>query len=119
MRSIFSGDIKIEGDMDVGRKFQALFEQLDPDFEEALSNYTGDVIAHKTGQVFRSGHDWGQETLRTLQLNTSEFLQDETRDLPAQPEIDIFFKHVDELRSDADRLDARIVRLKQYLLDNP
>lgn len=118
MRSIFSGDIKIEGDMEIGRKFQHLFEQLDPDFEESLSHFTGDIIAHKTGQVFRSGHGWGQESLRTLQLNTSEFLQDETRDLPAQPEVDIFFRKVDELRSDFDRLDARIARLEQSLLNS-
>mgnify|MGYP002525045531 CR=1 FL=1 len=113
MRSIFSGDVKIAGDMETGKRFQRLFEQLDPDFEEVLSNFTGDVIAHKTGQVFRAGHAWGRETLNTLQMNTSEFLQDETHDLPPQPEVDIFFKKVDELRSDFDRLDARIKRLQQ------
>lgn len=113
MRSIFSGDVKIEGDMDTGRHFQRLFEQLDPDFEEALSHYTGDIIAHKTGQIVRTGYDWWQNTLDTLQLNISEFIQDETRDLPAQPEVDILFRQIDELRSDFDRLHARIERLQQ------
>ena len=115
MRSIFSGAVKIEGDMATGKRFQRLFDQLDPDFEEQLSHYTGDVIAHKTGQIFRSGHAWGQATLTTLQLNISEFLQDETRDLPPQPEVDIFFKKVDELRSDFERVAARVNSLQQTL----
>lgn len=113
MRPVFSGDVSIEGDMDTGRRFQRLFKLLDPDFEEVLSHYTGDIIAHKTGQLIRASHDWGQDTLSTLQLNISEFLQDETRDLPAQAEVDILFRQVDELRSGYDRLHARIARLHQ------
>jgi Uncharacterized protein conserved in bacteria len=49
MRSIFTGDLKISGDMAVGRNFQRFFKQLDPDFEERLSQYTGDIAAHQLG----------------------------------------------------------------------
>ena len=118
MRSIFSGEITITGDMQTGRKFQALFDKLDIDLEEVLSHYTGDVVAHGLGRLFRAGRDWGLETLESLKLNTTEFLQEETRDLPAVPEANIFFRQVDELRSDYDRLNARCERLQALLRKN-
>lgn len=112
MRSIFSGEVRIEGDTQVAQKFQQIFDKLDIDLEEKLSQFTGDIIAHKIGNLFRSGQNWSQESLDTFKLNTKEFLQEETRDLPAGPEADIFYQQVDKLRADFDRLDARIKQLK-------
>ena len=112
MRSIFTGDLKISGDMAVGRNFQRFFKQLDPDFEERLSQYTGDVAAHQLGNVVRSSFRYKRDALKTLQLNITEFLQDETQDTPSGPEVDVFFKQVDELRSDFDRLVLRVNRLQ-------
>jgi len=115
MRSVFSGEVKIEGDMQTGRKFQELFAKLDIDLEEKLSQFTGDIIAHKTANFFRARQNWSKDSLETFRLNAKEFLQEETRDLPAAPEADIFYAQVDELRTDFDRLQSRIDRLKSTL----
>ncbi len=115
MRSIFSGEVKIEGDMHTGRKFQELFANLDIDLEEQLSHFTGDIIAHKVGQFFRAGQNWSHESIESFQLNLSEFLQEETRDLPAKAECDIFYRQIDELRTDFDRLQSRVKRLQKHL----
>jgi len=112
MRSIFSGEVTIEGDTHLAHKFQQLFDKLDIDLEEKLSHFTGDIVAHKIGNLFRSGQNWTEETIETFRLNSKEFLQEETKDLPAGPEADIFYHQVDTLRSDFDRLSARIDRLK-------
>ena len=111
MRSVFSGEVKIEGDMQTGRKFQELFAKLDIDLEEKLSQFTGDIIAHKVANFFRAGQDWSKDSLETFKLNAKEFLQEETRDLPSLPELDIYYAQVDELRTDFDRLQSRIERL--------
>lgn len=110
-RSFFSGEVLIEGDLSVGHQFQKLFEQLDIDLEEPLAQVTGDVIAHKIGHFFRGAHQWHQESLSTLQLNVSEFLQDETQDLPPAPEINMLSEQVDQLKEDFDRIEARTKRL--------
>jgi len=115
MRSIFSGEVKIEGDIDTGRKFQELFAKLDINLEQQLARYTGEGIAHNISQFFRSGQNWSKESVETFWLNASEFLQEETRDLPAGPEVDIFYAQVDELRTDFDRLQSRIERLVKTL----
>ncbi len=115
MRSVFSGEVKIEGDMQTGRKFQELFAKLDIDLEEKLSQFTGDIIAHKVANFFRAGQSWSKDSLETFRLNAKEFLEEETRDLPSAPEVDIYYAQVDELRTDFDRLQSRIERLKNIL----
>ena len=117
MRSIFSGEIKIEGDMNTGQKFQELFAKLDINLEQLLARYTGDSIAQNISQFFRNGQNWSNESIETFRLNASEFLQEETRDLPAGPEVDIFYTQVDELRTSFDRLQSRVERLENKLLN--
>lgn len=112
MRSIFSGEVEISGDIHLAHKFQQLFAQLDIDLEEKLSHVTGDIIAHKIGNLFRTGFNWAEESVTTFKLNSKEFLQEERRDLPAEAEANIFYQQVDEIRADFDRLSARIAQLK-------
>jgi ubiquinone biosynthesis protein UbiJ len=59
--------------------------------------------------------DWQQESANTLKLNITEFLQDESKDLPPAPEINIFSQQVDQLKEDFDRLEARVTRLNDTL----
>ena len=112
MRSIFSGEVKIEGDMDTGRNFQELFAKLEFNLEQQLARLTGDNMAHDISRFFRAGQNWSKESIETFRINASEFLQEETRDLPAGPEVDIFYAQVDKLRTDFDRLQSRIERLE-------
>ncbi len=112
MQSIFSGAVTIEGDMHTGRKFQQLFAKLDINLEEKLAQYTGDKVAHHISQFFRASYNWQQDTLETFKLNITEFLQEETRDLPAVPEIEPYYRQVDTLCTDFDRLKSRVERLE-------
>lgn len=116
MRSVFSGEVKIEGDAQTGKQFQELFKKLDINLESLLAQYTGDQLANRIGQFFRSGQAWTKETVETFKLNTAEFLQEETRDLPAKPEAEIFYHDVDDCRTACDRLESRIERLTKTLI---
>ncbi len=51
---------------------------------------------------------WHEETLKTLQLNFAEFLQEETRDLPARAEVDLFNLQVEKLESDVKKLEEKL-----------
>ncbi|MGZ8144061.1 MAG: ubiquinone biosynthesis accessory factor UbiJ [Methylosarcina sp.] len=115
IRSVFSGEVKIEGDIHTGRKFQELFDKLDINLEEKLSHYTGDRVAHRIARVFRSSQNWVKDSVETFRVNLTEFLQEEIRDLPAVPEMDIFYQHIDELRTAFDRLQSRAERLEMIL----
>ncbi|MEY4210448.1 MAG: hypothetical protein RLZ92_828 [Pseudomonadota bacterium] len=115
MRSLFQGDVRIEGDTQVAHKFQSLFAKLDINFEAKLARYTGESFAQQFGSLFRSSRDWSQQSLTNFKLNLQEFLQEETRDLPAKPEAEELFQQIDASRSDFDRLNARIDRLQNSL----
>lgn len=115
MRALFSGEVTIEGDTNTGRKFQELFAKLDINLEAKLARYTSDNFAQQISGFFRSGQNWGKDTLETLRLNTMEFLQEETRELPPAPEINIFYRQVDKIRTDFDRLHSRVDRLAKVL----
>ena len=63
--------------------------------------------------LFNAGKSWHEETLRTLQLNAVEFLQEETRDLPASAEAEMFYQQVAQLERDAQILDDKLKEKSQ------
>jgi ubiquinone biosynthesis accessory factor UbiJ len=119
MQSAFSGQVHIAGDVHTGRAFQQLFEKLHVDMEEQVSHVTGDVIAHQIGRLLRGGQRWGHNVVENLRMDIAEFLHDESRDLPPAPELEIFFRKIDALRNDYDRLQARLERLEKTLSTAP
>lgn len=119
MNAFFSGEVTMEGDTHTGRKFQELFDKLDINLEAKLARYTGETVAYNLAEFFRAGKNWSKESLDTFKLNSTEFLQEETRDLPATPEADIFYAEVDELRTNLDRLQSRIERLESRYSESP
>jgi ubiquinone biosynthesis protein UbiJ len=112
MRSLFKGEVRIEGDTQLARRLQRLFEKLDINLESKIARYTGDAFAQRLTTLFRSSRDWTQQSLTTFRLNLEEFLQEETRELPAKSEAELVFRDIDTCRSDCDRLSARLDRLE-------
>lgn len=112
---LFGGDVEVQGDMHLGQRFGEILKGLDLDWEELLSKVMGDVLAHKLGNVVRSGMQWGSTTADTLGKDLAEYMHEESRMLPQQTEINDFLSAIDEFRSDVDRVEARIKRLFQKL----
>jgi len=110
-----TADIRVEltGSVSVGQQFQQLIADIEPDWEEKASRLVGDVAAHELGRLFRAARTWALEAREAWEANLGEYLQEERRDLPARAEVAHFFEGVDELRSDLDRLAARIRRLER------
>lgn len=107
------GEISVEGDSAVGQQFQTLLARLNIDWEEHLSKVVGDALAHQLGTLWRGFHDWRKSAATTLLHDGGEYLQQELQALPPRPAVESFLSAVDVLREDADRLEARIVRLRR------
>jgi ubiquinone biosynthesis protein UbiJ len=114
-QSMFKGRISLDGDAEVGQKFQRIIGGLDIDWEEHLSRLTGDVIAHQVGNLARGFFGWTRDAASNLGRDGAEYLQGELRLTPTRQEAEIYFSAVDELRSDCDRLEARVQRLRKTL----
>jgi len=109
--ALFKGAVDIKGDTETGQQFQDILANADWDWEEQLSHITGDVVAHQTGNLARKSGQFINNSLATLEQDISEYLQEEARLVPTQSEVAYFLEDVDLLRSDTDRLSARVERL--------
>jgi ubiquinone biosynthesis protein UbiJ len=107
--------VRIKGDIELGQRFKRILDQLDLDWEEWLSGFTGDLVAFKTGQVIRSFNSWGKDALKILELDAREYLQEEGQLNPHRSELDSFAKNISQLRDDTARLEARLSRIQKSI----
>lgn len=114
-RGLFSGDVEVEGDLEVGRAFKRFLDELDIDWEEQLATFVGDTLAHQMGNTLRNASSWGRNVVQTLSIDAAEYFQEESRDLPLPSDVREFLDQVDQVRIDVDRLAARIDRLHHVL----
>lgn len=106
------GTLRIEGDADLARRLQRLAERFDPDWQRPFVAAFGDVLGVQVAQAFAAALRGAQAVAGAVAMNTSEFLQHESRDVLSRAELDAFFDDVDAVRDDVERLAARITRLQ-------
>ena len=109
------GRMRIEGDAELARRLQRLAERFDPDWQQPFTAVFGDVlgvqIANGVAAALRQARVGGQKFAETA----AEYLTEESRDVVPRAELDAFHDDVDTLRDDAERLAARIARLKKSI----
>lgn len=110
------GTMQIRGDIDLGRRFQDIIKRIDIDWEQVLSRYTGDMLAHQIGRAARKLREWRKQAHATLRQDIRKYLQEEARLLPQQEQIKVFFDAVDKLNADVDLMAARIQKIGETLL---
>jgi len=110
--AVREGHVRISGDTDVAADFRALLDIVRPDWEEELSRFTGDAIAHEAGRAVKSFAGWAVRTRHSLERSMAEYLIEERRDLVATAELQEFCQDVDELTSAVDRCAARLALLR-------
>ncbi|MCE2593871.1 SCP2 sterol-binding domain-containing protein [Motilimonas cestriensis] len=102
--------LEVEGDIQLLQQFAQLLTEMDIDWEDELSRYLGDVLAHKLcyglWQVKRLA---GQQLCR-LQQNIGEVITEEYRLAPGPLEVAYFCDEVSALEK---RTHAALARLEQ------
>lgn len=114
-RQLFAGRVGISGATALAHDFGATLGGLDIDWEEPLSKFTGDILAHQIGSVVRKTAHWAKSTSSRMEANLGEYLTEEARLLPHPLEVEAFITQVDELREHSDRLSARVRLLQKKL----
>lgn len=108
-----SAQLEIDGDAELGRRLQRILQRLDIDWEEQAARVLGDVPAHLLGRGMRSMIGWQREARTALAADVGEYLQDEIALLASPVRTQALLDAVDDLRMDADRLEARFRRLRE------
>lgn len=109
-------EIEFSGDLDAGRTFYEALLSVDIEWEELLAGRIGDIAAHQFGNVVRDIRAWISRSRDSLRMDLSEYLQEESKIVPTPVEIEAFMDGVDTLRSDVDRLQARVDRMTVQLI---
>jgi len=103
--------VSFHGNVALAQKMQSLLAGLDIDWEEALAQRSGDVVAFQLHQRARRFGKWLQQSADSVLRTSSEYLREEARLSPTQVEFDRFQSRLTELKHDAARAEARLQRL--------
>lgn len=107
------GRMQVTGDSEFAGDMFALLRTLNWDWEAWLSSLLpGNQLGMRLVEGLRRGGRWLTRNAGTLELDAAEFLAEESRDLVGRNEVATFNDDVDQLRLAADRLQARIGRLR-------
>lgn len=105
----------IEGDMETALAVKTFFLDLNIEWEEVLSGFVPDPIAHQTFNFIRKTREKQQEILQTLGLQLGFYFKEERNLLPSPLEVSLFLNEVDEVRESYDCLSAKLERLEPLI----
>ncbi len=105
--------LNLIGDIYVAQTFSALFKDLDIDWEEQFSGYTGDVVAHQTFTNMRALFDVAKTQIEQGAIELGERLTQSDSIAVKPSEMMEFSQGVSDLRSATERLFARVALLEQ------
>jgi ubiquinone biosynthesis protein UbiJ len=110
---LLKGEVEITGDTRLGHQFKNIFSQMDIDWSEPMAGLVGDSLAYQIQQTAGKLGRWGKQSAQSVTSSVSEYLQEESRDVVTDTELNIFFDEVDQLRNSVDRLQAKVNALIQ------
>jgi len=118
--AIFSGELHFSGEINTARHFQDFAQTLDIDWQEPISHVFGDVISHNFAHGVVQASQFLSQLFDNTRQDIPDYLQHEIQVTPTACELNDYLEQVDQVRSQTDRLQARIHKLKecQRLQDN-
>lgn len=114
-RLMFRSKLAVRGRVHLLEEVRELFFDLDIDWEAELARWLGDMPAHTLAEGVRRLARWGLRTQGEMRADIAEYVFEEARLLPGKSQFDVLRDHLTELGITADRLEARLHRLRRQL----
>lgn len=112
-RLIKADALQIDGDIQVAQQYSYFLQSLNPDWQEALSGYVGDAMAHKIALSIGQLQQYMQQKAGLLEQSFTMLAQDELLLTPGSLELQQFSQDVSEISARVDRLLARLPGVKE------
>ena len=106
-----SGQIELTGDTETARRFSDFFNTIEPDFEEGMTRLFGDVLGVHLWRTLQGSAGFVKNASGRFSEDLSEYLREESRQLPHRHEVEAFMDSVDDLRDQVAGLERRVDRL--------
>ena len=110
--ALFEGSVTITGNMSNVRKLKSVMDNLDVDWEERVASVVGDTSAHQLFRLMGGVQRTVQSGVEGFTRQGSDYLKNRSDLAVSEEEIEGFCASVDDLRSQTDRLEARLAQLE-------
>ncbi|MBL5967669.1 ubiquinone biosynthesis protein UbiJ [Lelliottia amnigena] len=109
---IRSGELEVEGDLQVVQNFVALADLAEFDPAELLAPYIGDIAAESISKVLRGGSSFLRKGLQRQQRYVAEVITEEWRMAPGTLELAWFAEETSAVERAVDALTKRLEKLE-------
>ena len=109
---IRSGELEVQGDLQVVQNFVALMDMAEFDPAEVLAPYLGDIAAEGIGKIVRRGGSLLKKSVSRNQRYLAETLTEEWRMAPGKLEVAWFSEEISAVERSVDALTKRLDKLE-------
>jgi ubiquinone biosynthesis protein UbiJ len=109
---IRSGELEVQGDLQVVQNFVALADLAEFDPAELLAPYIGDIAAESISKVLRGGSSFLRKGLQRQQRYVAEVITEEWRMAPGTLELAWFAEETSAVERAVDALTKRLEKLE-------
>ena len=109
---IRSGDLEVQGDLQVVQNMVSLCDLAEFDPAELLAPYTGDIVAEGVGKVLRGGAQFLLKGAERQQRYVAEAITEEWRLAPGPLELAWFAEETAAVERAVDALTKRLEKLE-------
>ena len=110
-----TGNISIEGDLELANEVSQVLKKIEWDVEEDLSSYIGDIPAIKTTKILKKVITSSQKNIKNITGALIEYWQEENKILTKKRHVEIFNSEVDKIVEDTERLEAKIKKIVEKI----
>lgn len=114
VESLHAHGIELRGDTAFVQQLQTLLRDLDIDWEYQLSRVLGDIPTQAFADGVRSAGAQLRKTGARVRDNVEEYLHEESGLVPDANALEAFYREIEELKLRAERLEARVARLRRH-----
>jgi ubiquinone biosynthesis protein UbiJ len=106
------GKVAVSGDAELAREMEKLLRNLRPDPVEGIERTLGPEAGALASRIAGTLLPRLRAALATAPLDLANYVRDERGDAVAREELEDFAGDVDRLRDEAERIAARVAKLK-------
>lgn len=107
------GPVEISGDEELAHRFIAILREMNINWTQQLSQYTGELVAEELVAAGQTLLDIGQHIRNTLHQEIRAWLHEDLQLLPGQEEAARFYTDVQTTREKLEQLEQRILKRTQ------
>lgn len=109
--TLAGSDLTLTGQTGFLMELLEISKNIEVDWEEALCEHLGDYMGHAIAQLVRYKARHLKRIANRSPRFIGDFITEELRAVPAEPELEAFYDAIDDLQDDVARMEARVKNL--------